>query len=84
MAMIKDIKKATVKVSEQTIKELLGIVTKDKEHNDEIIIVESEYAPVIFEISIELKPHTMESLGYRLRPKIKHMIKPLITKGKDS
>ena len=39
MAMIKDIKKATVKVSEQTIKELLGIVTKAKEHNDEIIIV---------------------------------------------
>ena len=61
--------KFTVELTEQTVKELLLAIEKAKKDSGLSIAninVESKYSSVKFNISLETKPHTQESLGYRL------------------
>ena len=68
MAKVFQDTKFTVKLTEQTIKELLLAIEKAKIFDYEVdnINVESEYSDVKFNISIETRPHTQESIGYKL------------------
>ena len=65
------VRKANVMITEQTIKELTGAVAKAKEQGFEEIIITSEFSGVQFIVYMETKPHTQESLGYRLTRGIK-------------
>ncbi len=84
------IKKGTLKLTEQTVKELMWAIeeakkettfTDDPMPKDDMdmdtyyrlkrergeILVSSEYAPLDFFISLETRPHSQESVGYRLK-----------------
>lgn len=54
----------TVKMTEQTLRELLKAIEKAKNAKGDRVLVESHYSNVKFLISIETKPKSMESLGY--------------------
>lgn len=56
--------KRTIKLTETTIKSLMGAIELAHRHNYKTVVVGSSYHPDEFEISVEVKPHTQESLGY--------------------
>lgn len=61
--------KKTIDITEQTVKELQREIEKGKKKGIETILVSSDFSDVEFRISLELKPYTMESLGYMVREK---------------
>ncbi len=86
------INKGTLKLTEQTVKELMWAIeeakkettfTDDPMPNDDMdmdtyyrlkrergeIFVSSEYAPLDFFISLEVRPNSQESVGYSLKLK---------------
>lgn len=58
--------KASVMITEQTIRELTRAVEEAKEQGFEEISITSEYSGVQFIVYMETRPHTQESIGYRL------------------
>ena len=59
----------TIKITEQTIRELSSAIKTGKARNVESILVSPYYGKTQFEIKLELTPHTMESRGYRIKKK---------------
>lgn len=61
-----DIRKTTVYLSEQTMRELWKELeeTKEKYPYQDVILMRSDFSDVEFIIAVETKPHTQESLGY--------------------
>jgi len=60
------VSKIKVKLTEQTLREIVRAVDNVNRVKNESVRVESEYSNVSFVVDLELKPHTQESLGYRL------------------
>jgi len=58
--------KVEVSLTEQTLKEIISAVKSAKRQERASAIVESEYSRVFFNVSLEMRPHTQESLGYSL------------------
>ena len=59
-----------IKITEQTIRELnLAIKEGKKLKKDKVIVLSACSKKDEFEIYIELKPNTQESLGYRIDEK---------------
>lgn len=63
MSSIK-VKDASVSLTEQTLRELLGAVDAAKEIGREEVMVESSWSEISFLIHTEIKEHTQESMGY--------------------
>ncbi len=57
--------KMEVRITEQTLREIVKAVDDANQVKHESIRVESEYSKVAFIVDLEVKPHTQESLGYR-------------------
>jgi hypothetical protein len=57
-----------ISISETTVKELLNAICKSKCENpkEDYIIVSAPFSNDKFQINLELKAHTQESLGYSL------------------
>jgi hypothetical protein len=64
--------KVLIHTTEQTIKEMYNEIMKFKEKNPEadVVRITSQYSVINFEIHLETKPHTQESLGFRVQTKI--------------
>jgi len=60
------VSKIKVKLTEQTLREIVRAVDNVNRVKNESVRVESEYSNVSFVVDLELRPHTQESLGYRL------------------
>ena len=63
MANISDLQ---LLITEQTVKELSKAIEKAHKANFKIMCVEALGRDVRFLVDVELKPHTQESLGYRI------------------
>jgi hypothetical protein len=84
MATLKH-EKTTVILTEQTLKELNKAVEeakkkateKDADEASIVASVDSYYSKVDFHIGLEIKPHSMESMGFRLKDVIKRYHPPI-------
>ena len=56
-----------VNITEQTLNELKTAADKAKSYGKEKVLVASHYSDLEFEIDIETKPNTQESIGYRIK-----------------
>jgi len=67
MARILKKEKYTVRLTEQTVRELLIAIEEGKKNPSlDTIDITSDYSDVAFEIDLEIKPHSQESLGYKM------------------
>jgi hypothetical protein len=71
-----DTKKATIILTEQTVRELLQAIEKAKQNKVDHIKVSSEWSSFDFEINIETEPHTQESLGFRKIDIVQNTVTP--------
>lgn len=62
------IDKCTIRITEQSLKEIKGLVDKWKEGhpNSEEVKIESDYSRVSFLVVLETQPNTQESLGFQI------------------
>ena len=60
------VSKIKVKLTEQTLQEIVRAVNTVNRVKHKSVRVVSEYSNVSFVVDLELKPHTQESIGYRL------------------
>lgn len=67
MTRIRETKKYTIVLTEQTILELTNAVNQAKEQPGvDVATVSSQWSNVEFEIKLEVLPRSQESLGYKL------------------
>jgi len=59
------VSKIKVRLTEQTLREIVLAVDNVNRVKNKLVQVESEYSNISFIVDLELKPHTQESLGYR-------------------
>lgn len=60
------VSKIEVRITEQTLREIVKAVDDVNRVENKLARVESEYSKVVFTVDLELKPHTQESIGYIL------------------
>jgi len=59
------VSKIKVRLTEQTLREIVQAVDDVNRVKHKLVQVKSEYSNVAFIVDLELKPHTQESLGYK-------------------
>lgn len=59
------VSKIKVRLTEQTLREIVQAVSDANRVKYKLVQVKSEYSEVAFIVDLELKPHTQESLGYK-------------------
>jgi len=59
-----EIKEGVIKLTEQTVRELLRAVEDSRALGRDEVMVESPYSGISFVVHNEIKPHTQESLRY--------------------
>lgn len=62
------INRATIRITEQSLKEIIRVADAFKETfpNSEAVRIESAYSPVNFVVELETQPNTQESLGFKI------------------